>query len=113
MKKVVSLFKGIDIFGHQVGVNYRGEGTFNTATGSLVTLITALIVLSYASLKMIDIYTRDSQNELSNKIKINPEESGDIFLKENNFNFIFVLMHLRGPLKLPEDIGKIEGKMIK
>ena len=87
MKKLASLFKGIDIYGHPIGVNYKGDGTFNTVMGSFITLITAFIVLSYASLKMMDIHSRDSQNELTHKIKINPEAVYTFCLHEDDSFF--------------------------
>ena len=50
MKKLFKAFKAVDIYGHPIGVHYHGEGTYNTLFGSLLTVITAAIVISFASI---------------------------------------------------------------
>ena len=40
-------FKKADIYGEQVGVNYRGEGTFSTNWGAMVSLLTIIVVFAY------------------------------------------------------------------
>ena len=41
---MVSLIKRIDLFGHSIGVNYRGEGTYRTKLGGLVSVLTFLLI---------------------------------------------------------------------
>ena len=36
---------GKDIYGHPVGVNYRGSGSYKTKRGALCTLATLILVL--------------------------------------------------------------------
>ena len=70
MKTFVNFLKRIDIFGHPIGVNYRGDGAFNTVFGSFVTLITAILVLNYAQIEFMDMYSRDGQKETTRSIKV-------------------------------------------
>ena len=63
MKEIVDKFKSIDIYGHSIGVHYRGDGSYRTALGSFVTLITAALVMSYTAIKVIEMVERTSQNE--------------------------------------------------
>ena len=50
MNKTLNNFKACDIYGHPIGVHYQGESKFNTLGGSLATLLTTAIMISYASI---------------------------------------------------------------
>ena len=43
---LVNYLVGIDVFGHPVGVNYRGSGSFKTKMGALCSLATLIMVLA-------------------------------------------------------------------
>ena len=60
MKGLVDKFKSIDIYGHSIGVHYRGDGSYRTSLGSFVTLITVALVLSYTTIKVTDMAERKS-----------------------------------------------------
>ena len=47
--------KSIDIYGHPVGVQYKGNRTHNTLLGSLFTILTSTMVLLFAASRMIEI----------------------------------------------------------
>ena len=47
MVKISKLFKSIDIYGYQVGVNFKGDRTYNTYFGSILTLVTTIAILNY------------------------------------------------------------------
>ena len=63
MKGIVDKFKSIDIYGHSVGVHYKGDGSYRTTLGSFATLITAALVMSYTAIKVTEMVERSSQNE--------------------------------------------------
>ena len=39
------LLKWLDIYGHQVQMNYRGDGMFKTNVGGLLSLATVVLVI--------------------------------------------------------------------
>ena len=45
LDKVRAFLVGQDIYGHVIGVHYKGSGTFNTGLGALCTLITYSLIL--------------------------------------------------------------------
>ena len=60
MKAIVDKFKFIDIYGHSIGVHYKGDGSYRTSLGSFVTLITVALVMSYTTIKVNEMVTRTS-----------------------------------------------------
>ena len=43
---LVNFLVGTDVFGHPVGVNYRGSGSFKTKVGALCSLAALVVVLA-------------------------------------------------------------------
>ena len=40
MSKLATMFRGLDMYGHAIGVTYRGSGTYKTNLGALFTIAT-------------------------------------------------------------------------
>ena len=40
MKIFGDLLRKVDIYGHKIGVHYRGQGAYNTKVGGIFSLIT-------------------------------------------------------------------------
>ena len=49
MQKVTDTFKSIDSFGSGVGFSVKGEGTFKTGLGAVITIIIYVIVLYFGA----------------------------------------------------------------
>ena len=47
MSKLEQFLVSQDIYGHAVGVNYRGSSSFQTRMGALCTFVTYLLMLTY------------------------------------------------------------------
>ena len=58
MSKFVKLIRGVDRFGHDVGVNYRGEVRFKTLVGVVATILNYFVIVNFASTKFLNMYTR-------------------------------------------------------
>ena len=51
MGRLGDFITSLDIFGHPIGINYRGEGTFKTLLGSFCTVvITVLMTINTVTL---------------------------------------------------------------
>ena len=47
MRRYLQKMTGFDLFGHDIGVNYQGSGTYNTYLSAVVSVITlSLIVIN-------------------------------------------------------------------
>ena len=114
MKGLVGKFKSIDIYGHQIGVHYRGDGSYRTSLGSFFTLITVALVLSYTTIKVTDMVERTSQNEKTQTLKIDLDKSGKVNMAENNFTFGFYLTdQFNIPVDIPKRIGALKAYQLE
>ena len=44
LRSVTRGLSGFDLYGHPIGVHYRGSGTHNTKCGSFMTLVTFVLI---------------------------------------------------------------------
>ena len=102
MGKLSDLIVSIDIFGHPVGVNYKGEDSFKTRLGAFCTV--AVYVLTVLSLTtLITAFTDNS------KLETNTERSYFDPFTEPAYSF----EEYQGDLmitisqEIPADIGKV------
>ena len=51
MDRFSKMFGALDIYGHQIGVNYRSQGTYTTKLGALLSIAT--FVLSMMNLSTL------------------------------------------------------------
>ena len=83
----VNFLKGLDIFGHPVSVNYRGESSFNTGIGGFFTLICHSVVLVYTVTKVTQnpVGRRGSDVFHTTIFKRRPHKKpfGQLFFKQN------------------------------
>ena len=54
------LIKGMDLFGGSIGVNYKGEDTYKTICGGIISLLAAIFVAFYAVVQAEKLITRSS-----------------------------------------------------
>ena len=106
MKKFTTALKSIDIFGHPVGVHYKGSSTYKTSLGSFMTLLSIIIVGIYAQILITELATGDSQDEMTRSVKINLSESGRHSL--DDFHLGLMVLDSEGNEKvLPKSIGTL------
>ena len=54
MSKFIKLIRGLDRFGYDIGVNYRGDGSFKTLVGVVATILNYFVIINFASTKFIN-----------------------------------------------------------
>ena len=78
------LLRSLDIYGHKVGVNYRGEDAFKTKLGGLLSLAT----YTFAIINLVNLLTaffdHSEQKETYSRIKVDTLEVGSLNLAENH-----------------------------
>ncbi len=77
IKKLVSI---LDIYGRPIGVNYKGESTYKTKVGALMSLITIGLGLALAGSKIQQMVDKDNSKiqQLTNTL--------DLFSGTHSFN---------------------------
>ena len=58
-EKVASKFKEIDLYGEQVSLTYKGEQSYKTLPGAIVSIFVFLIMLAFSSYRILVFVTRD------------------------------------------------------
>ena len=66
---VCSLLQRLDIFGHRIGVHYRGEDTYKTIFGGLLTLATYILVSLHTFNLVSSFLDYSAQTEKFSQIK--------------------------------------------
>ena len=85
--------KGVDRFGHNVGVNYRGSGHFKTFAGAIATVLNLIVIVDFSVKKIVSMYTRQSQSTFSQKTYIDMFESPSLNLLEERFQIGYSTKH--------------------
>ena len=63
LKRFGQFLKNQDIYGHRIGVHYRGASAYKTRLGALVTFATRLLMLLYLSKLLAAFYVGSNQEE--------------------------------------------------
>ena len=61
-EKLKSKFKEIDLYGEKVSLTYKGEQTFKTMPGAIVSVIVILVILAFSIYRCIAFVTRSDPN---------------------------------------------------
>ena len=70
MTILCNLLRSLDIFGHKVGVKYRGEEAFKTRLGALLTVGTFVLIMINAQNLLVQFSDHSAQTEVINPIKV-------------------------------------------
>ena len=62
MGLVLDKIRSFDSYGQPVSVNYKGNDTYQTVTGGLISLLAAMIVAIFAIVKGMDLLNLDNPN---------------------------------------------------
>ena len=73
------------MFGHTVGVHYRGDSAYKTRLGALVTFVTYLFMLLNLSKLIAAFFDGSNQEERGQRIKIDRFNEGPVILADNYF----------------------------
>ena len=85
---MIKLIKKIDIFGHPIGVQFRGQETHPTLFGSFFSLFTIVCVLIYAVAQLYQTINHLNQEVSSIKITTDLDLEDPVDLKTFDFNLL-------------------------
>ena len=98
LNRIDKFFLTLDIFGHPIGVNYKGNDTYQTRLGAFFTLATYTLMLINLGTLFTAFFTGSNQDEKNGLQVIDRFYSGPFNLTENNIEISFV------PNILPSEI---------
>ena len=88
--KIGKFFTSLDIFGHPIGVRYKGKETFQTQLGALCTLI-AYILMAFNCYTMTSQFLDNSkQVEKVQRILRDPYDTPSYSLSDHNFTISLI-----------------------
>ena len=65
---MLKYFKGIDMYGESVHINYQGHEKYKTIYGALVTLVVIFIMTFYSAFKLKKLILMENPDQLKNTI---------------------------------------------
>ena len=78
---------GYDSYGHTVGLNYKGNGTYRTVTGSVLSIAINIYILYIFVIKGLQFVNRESPNFQKHTIYTDLNKVPEQNLNANEFNF--------------------------
>ena len=100
-----------DLLGHGLTLNYRGNSTYNTYVGSILSICIYVLVMVQLIDKTTDLVDMRDPNVSSltrPMLEAENTDFGDIMLEEFRFNLgVYFHGKDRKPLEIPTDIGRI------
>ena len=103
MSGIIDYFVSLDIFGHPVGVNYKGSGVYKTKLGAFVTLVTQSLMIFNLITASIAFFNRSRQVEVYQASQFERFASDQFRLEDYN-----VTISIVSNSPLTEDIGKFK-----
>ena len=89
---MIKFLRSIDIYGHPIGVLYKGNTAYNSLLGSVFTIITTVIVLSFSVANLAETISHTNQEETSRSIVIDINQLGRLNLIDLNFKLMFMVV---------------------
>ena len=115
MNYIDDKFIGLDMYGTPISVNYRGESSYNTRFGALLSLISWFLLIAFAIDQGIELVNRQNpQITILNEVTEIVDDDTEYNLKDNQFILILDMVfhnddHLVNETfkKLPENVGRL------
>ena len=101
MTILCNLLRSLDIFGHKVGVKYRGEEAFKTRLGALLTVGTFVLIMINAQNLLVQFSDHSAQTEVINPTKVDSNKEEPVDLRQEGFDIAVTNFGL----PIPRSIG--------
>ena len=91
MSSIRESFLEQDIYGHGIGVHYRGSDAYKTNLGACCTLATYVLILFNLSTMTIGFFDNSMQDEKTQFSVIDIFDVGTVDLRENHIDLAFLV----------------------
>ena len=86
---LLKFLTGLDIYGYSVGVHYRGDSSFKTGFGAMLSLVSFILIIANTSTLIHAFVTKEDQKESVSSVTESLVDVDELSLKENKFEIIF------------------------
>ena len=100
MHTILQKFKSLDGFGEQVTVNYRGENTYQTVPGAVLTLMTFMLVTAYSGFQITQLKTMSNPDINVFDRSIDASDTQSFKFDENKMEIYFSAGATKRPYNL-------------
>ena len=103
----MNFLKWFDIYGHQISVNYKGDGMFKTNFGGLLSLATIVLIIVNTVSLTTQFVDRTAQKENQRTLNTELFDQEPMHLSDNQFDVLISVQNINGTLiELPSNIGQ-------
>ena len=88
MLKAVRTLKNLDVYGHKVGVRYRGNETYTTILGGLCSILTLVLVVINTANLISDFTQKTAQTDFYQRLKVVTEGMEPFNLQESGIEIV-------------------------
>ena len=85
---MLKLLQSLDIYGHSISVLYKGEDSYKTRLGGLVTLVTYILGLINFYNLAVQFIDKSAQKEVTRTVTVDTLDMEPLSLSEQNFKFL-------------------------
>ena len=89
--RLEQMFVNLDMYGHAVGVTYRGEGKYKTRCGALVTLATYVLIIINALSLFVAFNDGSNQKELVQSTRFDRSLADKVDLVDQDLDIMFLM----------------------
>ncbi|TNV83940.1 hypothetical protein FGO68_gene12437 [Halteria grandinella] len=90
-QRLKSKFKEFDIYGEQIGLTYKGESSFKTTPGAIVSCIVQLLMIAFTIYRLIIFVNKDDPSVSKQSFLRNLDGEDPLHPNEYGFNLAFGL----------------------
>ena len=96
MSTFLHFLKNRDSHGTPVALNFKGNETHRTWLGAFLTIVTNLIVLTYAGIKANILVNKNDPEAIQYDVQRHLEERGNYNLFDHRYNLAFSVFDFKG-----------------
>ena len=104
MGKLVKIITELDLFGHSVGIMFKGDPTYKTLLGAVTTIGLYVIMIANFVLLITAYHDGSRQEQKNGYRKIDRHFSEAYYLDENNFELSFFTT-----FPIPPELGRMKA----
>lgn len=88
-------FLSMDMYGHPVSVNFRGDQNYSTMYGSCMSILVTILIVTFTALKMKQFGWREYPEFSKNSAYKSLDDYGEMYANEIRFEFAFAMYNIR------------------
>jgi hypothetical protein len=85
----------MDMYGHPVSVNFRGDQNYNTMYGSCMSILVAVLIITFTALKTKQFGLREYPEFSKNSAYKSLDDYGEMYANDIRFEFAFAMYNIR------------------